>query len=155
MLVALQGHAGIEWDLTTCTDEELAALTRWSALYRELRPLLHGGVLVRDSADDGSLLVTGTVAADGSEAAFTVARLDTARRASPGLVRLPGLRADRAYTVRVRPEAGLPTTLQHAAPRWWDDALREGVTVSGAVLGGVGLAMPVLAPAQGFLVHLT
>jgi alpha-galactosidase len=154
-LVALQGHAGIEWDLTTCTDEELAALTRWSALYRELRPLLHGGVLVRDSADDGSLLVTGTVAADGSEAAFTVARLDTARRASPGLVRLPGLRADRDYTVRVRPEAGLPTTLQHAAPRWWDDALREGVTVSGAVLGGVGLAMPVLAPAQGFLVHLT
>jgi alpha-galactosidase len=155
MLIALQGHAGLEWDLTRCTEEELAQLTRWAELYKELRPLLHGGVLVRDSADDESLLVTGTLAADGGEAAYTIVRLHTARRAVPGLVRLPGL-ADRTYTVRVRSEAGIPATLQNAAPAWWEAAASvDGLTVSGALLRDVGLALPVLAPAQGFLLHLT
>lgn len=155
MLVALQGHAGLEWDLTGCTDEELAQLTSWAELYKELRPLLHAGVLVRESADDDTLLVTGTLAADGGEAVYAVARLQTARRAVPGLVRLPGL-ADRAYTVRVRSEAGVPATMQNAAPAWWEAAASaEGLTVSGALLRDVGLALPVLGPAQGFLLHLT
>jgi alpha-galactosidase len=48
----------------------------------------------------------------------------------------------------------VPQVVQHAAPRWWDEAL-AGLTVSGALLTEVGLPMPVLAPAQGFLLHLT
>ncbi len=155
MLVALQGHAGLEWDLTRCTEDELAQLTDWAALYKELRGLLHTGVLVRDSADDDSLLVTGTVAADAAEAIFTIARLHTARRAVPGPVRLPGLRRDRDYTVRVRSEAGLPATLQMAPPPWWEPASGEGLRVSGALLRDVGLPLPILAPAQGFLLHIT
>lgn len=153
-LMALQGHAGLEWDITTCSDDELAALTSWSALYRELRDLLHSGDLVRDTADDGSLIVTGTLARGGGQAAYTVVRTDTSAQAAPGLVRLPGLDADRTYSLRVRPEAGLPKVVQHTAPRWWDEAL-VGLTVSGALLTEVGLPMPLLAPAQGFLLHLT
>jgi len=30
---ALFGHTGLESDLTTCDDDELAELTRWTALY--------------------------------------------------------------------------------------------------------------------------
>ena len=45
--------------------------------------------------------------------------------------------------------------VQTSPPAWWADALREGVRLSGAVLAGVGLPLPVLAPAQGFLLHLT
>ncbi len=81
-------------------------------------------------------------------------RTDTSAQAVPGLVRLPGLDPARTYSLRVRPEAGLPEVVQHAAPRWWDEAL-VGLTVSGALLTEVGLPMPVLAPAQGFLLHLT
>jgi alpha-galactosidase len=154
-LMALQGHAGLEWDITTCSDAELEALGSWSGLYRELRGLLHTGDVVRDSADDGTLLVTGTVAPGGAEATYTVVRTDTSAQAVPGLVRLPGLDPLRTYTVRVRPEAGLPHVVQHAGPQWWDLACAGGQRLSGALLGQVGLPMPVLAPAQGFLLHLT
>ena len=32
---ALFGHFGVEWDLTTATDEDLATLARWIALYKD------------------------------------------------------------------------------------------------------------------------
>lgn len=155
MLLALQGHAGLEWDITQCTPAEREALAAWSGLYREVRGLLHSGDAVRVDVPDDGLLVTGTVAADRSEALFSVARLQTSGQAVPGLVPLPGLDPARTYVLRVRTEAGTPHTVQTAPPAWWADALREGVRLSGAVLAGVGLPLPVLAPAQGFLLHLT
>lgn len=155
MLLALQGHAGLEWDITQCTPAEREALAAWSGLYREVRGLLHSGDAVRVDVPDDGLLVTGTVAADRSEALFSVARLQTSGQAVPGLVPLPGLDPARTYVLRVRTEAGTPHTVQTSPPAWWPDALREGVRLSGAVLAGVGLPLPVLAPAQGFLLHLT
>jgi alpha-galactosidase len=154
MLLALQGHAGLEWDITSCSEEELEQLTAWSALYRELRELVHSGDLVRDSADDGTLVLTGTVAPDRSHAVYTVLRTASAPAATPGLVRFPGLDRERTYRVRVRPEAGLPVAVQHGDPGWWSEALGGGLRVSGALLRDVGLPLPALAPAQGFLLHL-
>ena len=156
MLVALQGHAGLEWDITGCTPDELTALAAWSGLYRELRPLVHTGDLVRaDLPEERGLLVTGTVAPGGEQAAYTVLRTHTGPSVTPGLLTLPGLDPERTYTVRVRPEAGLPAGIQVRGPGWWDDALDSGIRVSGAALGQVGLALPVLSPARGFLLHLT
>ena len=43
LLASLMSHAGIEWDVTGCSEGELAALTSWIGLYKELRPLLHSG----------------------------------------------------------------------------------------------------------------
>ena len=154
MLVALGGHAGLEWDITTCTPDELEVLRRWSGLYRELRPLLHGGDAVRSDHPDDAVWVSGVVAPDRSAAVFTVVSTVTGRGVTPGTVPLPGLDPDRSYRVRVRPEAGLPATVQAAPPAWWDDAVGDGIRASGAALGRVGLALPVLAPAQGFLLHL-
>jgi alpha-galactosidase len=155
MLMALQGHPGLEWDITTCSDDELAALTAWTALARELRPLLHTGDLVRSESPDGTVLVTGTVDADRSHAAYTVARLVTGRDAVTGSLPLPGLDPTRSYAVRVRAEAGLPAVLQHVAPAWWERALADdGIVVPGAVLTGVGLPVPVIGPAQGYLLDL-
>src|SRR5258705_6725684 len=36
---ALFGHAGIETDLTACSDDELNTIAAWAELYRELRGL--------------------------------------------------------------------------------------------------------------------
>jgi alpha-galactosidase len=155
MLVALGGHAGLEWDITTCTPAELEALRAWSGLYRELRPLLHAGDAVRSDHPDDALLVSGVVALDRADAVFTVVSTVTGRGVTPGTVPLPGLDPQRRYRVRVRPEAGLPATVQSSPPAWWDDAVGDGIVVSGAALGVVGLALPVLVPAQGFLLHLT
>ncbi|GAA2739661.1 alpha-galactosidase [Pedococcus aerophilus] len=156
MLLALQGHAGLEWDITSCTPDELETLRGWSSLYRELRPLLHTGDLVRaDLPDEQGLLVTGTVASDRAQAAYSVVRTWTGPSGVPGLLTLPGLDPERTYTVRVRREAGLPAVTQVSAPPWWDQALEGGISVSGAVLTHVGLALPVVNPAQGFLLHLT
>lgn len=153
MLVALGGHAGLEWDVTQCSDDELVALRAWAALYRELRPLLHAGDVVRSDHPDPSLTVGGVVAADRAEAVFTIVQTVTGRGVAPGLVPLPGLDPHRRYRVRVRSEAGLPATVQTRAPAWFRAASAEGLEVSGALLGVAGLPMPVLAPAQGFLLH--
>ncbi|MGO4362438.1 alpha-galactosidase [Terrabacter sp. RAF57] len=154
-LMALQGHAGLEWDITECSDEELEALTGWTALARELRPLLHTGDLVRSESPDGTVIVTGTVDGERSRAAYTVARLVTGRDAATGALPLPGLDPSRSYAVRVRPEAGLPAVVQNTPPGWWEPALGEdGVVVPGSVLTSVGLPVPIMGPAQGYLLDL-
>ena len=156
LLLALQGHAGLEWDITQCSPEELEALTAWTALARELRPLLHSGDLVRAETPDGTIQLTGTVARDRRRAVFTVARLVTGRDAVTGPVPLPGLDPTQVYAVRVRPEAGLPAVAQLMAPAWWDRALGDdGFVVPGSVLTRVGLPVPVIGPAQGYLLELT
>ena len=157
MLVALQGHAGLEWDITRCTPEELDALSAWSGLYRELRPLLHSGDLVRaDLPDEQGLLVTGTVAPGGEQAAYTVLRTHTgsvgdagAGRRCPGSTR-PHLH--RAGAPRGRAARGDPGA---SARPGGSEALGDGHPGQRRRAGQVGLALPVLAPAQGFLLHLT
>ncbi len=155
MLVALAGHAGLEWDITTCTASELGALRAWAGLYRELRPLLHSGEVVRSDHPDPALVIGGIVAEDSSAAALTVVQFASGRGTSPGLVPLPGLDPQHRYRVRVRTEAGPVSTVQRRGPRWFDEARSGGVVVSGRVLGEVGLPLPVLGVNQGILLHLT
>ena len=96
---------------------------------------------------------TASSPAIGSAALHAVVRLDERRRGVPGPFRLPGLdgpgatACGSAATSSSRP-GGRP-------PAWWDAAAADGFTVSGAVLGRVGLQLPVLMPGQGFLLHGT
>ena len=43
---ALFGHMGIEWDITTASEEQRAELSEWIVLHKR-RPLLHRGTTVR------------------------------------------------------------------------------------------------------------
>ncbi|RCV54112.1 alpha-galactosidase [Marinitenerispora sediminis] len=149
---SLFGHAGIEWDITACTEEELRTLTAWTALYRELRPLLHTGTTVRADLPDPGAWLHGVVAPDGSAAVYCYARSATSTAAYPGRVRLPGLDPARDYRVRPRLEAGEPR-YGHVRPPAW---LRAGAAVlSGAALERAGLQMPVLYPDNALLLHAT
>ncbi|MGI5142291.1 MULTISPECIES: alpha-galactosidase [unclassified Streptomyces] len=154
LATALFGHTGIEQDITRCTPEELARLTAWTALYRELRPLLHGGRTVRaDLAGDATLL-HGVVAHDQSAALYCWARVATSPEGQSGRVRLPGLAADATYQVRVRTELGLPSLHQTSGPAWLPQALEGGLTLPGAVLAVAGLPMPNLNPDQAMLLEV-
>jgi len=148
---ALFGHAGIEWDLTRSDADELAQVRRFTALYRELRPLLHAGVTVRgDHLDDGALL-HGVVSDAGDHAVFAWVRTETGHTGNTVRVPLPGLRPEVAYRVRVRTELGEASRHEIADPAWMASTDAE---FTGAVLAE-GLPLPVLNPGQALLLELT
>ncbi|HET8616786.1 MAG TPA: alpha-galactosidase [Actinomycetales bacterium] len=164
LLTALFGHPGIEWDITTCTPDELDRVRAWAALYRQLRPLLHTGTTVRGDLDapadggpgpavDAGAVLHGVVSEDRRNAAFAYARLESAPDAVPPPVRLPGLDAAQDYRVRWRPEVSSTPPVQQAPPPWMRED--DGVVLPGRVLASHGLAVPVLGPGQGVLLTVT
>ena len=122
------------------------------ACYKRLRPLLHGGRVVRADHPNPAAYLHGVVAADRAEALFAYVQLTASAFETPGLARLPGLDPDRAYRVAPLSVAGAPGTKQAVAPPWY---AAGGVTLGGRVLGEVGLPLPVLRPEQALLLHLT
>jgi alpha-galactosidase len=149
---ALFGHFGIEWDIASAPPEEQAALAEAIAAYKRLRPLLHGGRVVRADHPDPAAYLHGVVAADQAEALFAYVQLAASPSETPGLARLPGLDPGRTYRVEPLPLAGAPETKQAVASRWLEAG---GVTLGGRALAEVGLALPVLRPEQALLLHLT
>jgi alpha-galactosidase len=149
---ALFGHFGIEWDIASASAGEQQALAEAIAFYRRMRPLLHGGQVVRADHPDPAAYLHGVVAADRAEALFAYAQLTTSAFETPGLARLPGLDPGRAYRVEPVPLAGAPETKHAVAPPWYEAG---GVTLAGRALAEAGLPLPVLMPEQALLLHLT
>ncbi|MFB6396692.1 alpha-galactosidase [Polymorphospora lycopeni] len=148
---AVFGHFGLEWDVTTATADERAALRTAIAGYKDLRPVLHGGTVVRGDHPDPAAWVHGVVAPDRATAVFAYVQLATSVDAVPAPWRMPGLDPDRVYRVTVLPEFGRPATTGRIDPVWYGSG---PVEVGGRVLGTVGLHPPVLAPEQALLVRL-
>jgi alpha-galactosidase len=149
---ALFGHFGIEWDIASASEEEQAAMAEAIACYKRLRPLLHGGQVVRADHPNPAAYLHGVVAESGAEALFAYVQLTASAFETPGLARLPGLDPGRAYRVAPLQVAGAPETNQAAAPPWYEAG---EATLGGRVLGEVGLPLPVLRPEQALLLHLT
>ena len=143
LATALFGHAGIEWDLTTASADDIAAISTWVGVYKQHRALLHSGEVVRVSDS-----VHGVVGP--SSALFTVAALVASDVAVPAPTRFAGLDPSRSY--RVTPvDVGAPARfLQDAPPPWW---AAGGVTLSGRALMEVELPMPLLLPEQAVVLH--
>jgi alpha-galactosidase len=141
---ALFGHLGIEWDLAAADDDELAELRGWVALHQRLRSLLHTGTVVRGDHPDESLWLHGVVSADRGHAVFALAQRVTSVQAPAGVVRLPGLDDATANTLTPLAPTDLPLP-------WW----RDGLELSGRLLGQVGVQAPTLRPETTALVELT
>ncbi|WP_431877992.1 alpha-galactosidase [Micromonospora marina] len=153
-VTALFGHHGIEWDITAIDAAERAELAAWVALHKRLRPLLHGGRVVRVDHPDPAVQAHGVVAHDRAHAVYAVSRVATSATQVPGPVRLPGLDPARRYLVR--PPAGVPEpALLELSPPGWLAWPGDGITVSGSVLGSVGLQLPALHPEQAVLLEVT
>ena len=152
MATALFGSAGIEWNLSEATPEELDAIAAWIAQFRRLRPLLHGGRVVRSDEADSARWVHGVVSHDRCHAVFSVAMLGASESALAPPVRLAGL--DPAATYRVTPLlfGAPPRAIEDAPPPWY---AHGRVDLPGAVLAEVGLPLPLLAPQQALVLEIT
>ena len=149
LATALFGHAGIEWDLGAATPAELDALRVWAAQYTQLRALLHSGDLVRGD-DIGDPVVTGVVATDRTEAVYSIACLQSPRESVRLTRRLPGLDPAIDYRVSAVNVGAAAATHAGIQPAW----VAEGITLSGAVLGAVGLEPPLLLADEALIVKL-
>jgi len=151
LATALFASAGIEWDLTRASEEELSAVRTWADAYRLYRGLLHGGRTVRADLPEPGVLVHGVVSLDGREALAAYVATDGAEAALPPRFALPGLDPVRRYRVEPVDLGASPLTLQDAPPPW----LADGVTLSGSALSTVGLPMPLLLPGNALVLSLT
>ncbi|MFD4959293.1 alpha-galactosidase [Microbacterium sp. NPDC058389] len=147
--VALFGHFGIEWDLTTLDEAGRAAVARWVALAKRLRPLIASGRVVHVDDIEPGIDVRGIVAADAASAVFTVVQTATSAAYPPGRIRMPGLDPSRIYRLRVvmrdDEEAG------QSALEWTSSS----PVMTGLELAEVGVRPPVQRPQQAMVLELT
>jgi alpha-galactosidase len=144
---ALIGHLGVEWDLRVLSEEQLAELKGWIALYKGIRPLVQTCVVVR--GDEEGLWLTGVVSQDRNRAVYVVSTTTVARmELTFGRIRLAGLDPSKRYAVRPVVVDGPSAAPSLKAP-WFGQAQGTefvGTQASGAWLGTEGLALPALWP---------
>ncbi|WP_370291506.1 alpha-galactosidase [Nocardioides sp.] len=150
--VALPLALGIEWDLTTASEEDLDVLALWVGEHRRLRPLLHGGRTVRPSSSDPAVVLHGVVAPDGRRAVLSHAQLDESTHNRGVWVRVPGLESAASFTARwvgrvERREVSKSAPLPALGPIGED-------TVTGAELAERGLWLPRRPPGTACVIEL-
>jgi len=147
--VALFGHFGIEWDLTTLDDEARAGISDWVALAKRLRPLIASGRMVHVDGIEPGIDVRGVVAADAASAVFSIVQTATSAAYPPGRIRMPGLDPARVYRVRVLMRDGADAG---QSPLAWAEA---ATVLTGRELDEAGVRAPVQRPQQAMVVELT
>ncbi|MBB6626979.1 alpha-galactosidase [Nocardioides sp. KIGAM211] len=150
---ALFGSFGIEWDLTTASDDELTALAGWVERYQRFRGMLQAGRTVRPESTDPTVLLHGVVAADRSEALVAHVALDESAHNRGVTVRVPGL--DPAATYHLAWEGPVAHTHVSMSAPLPEVGPTDGVDVSGEVLARRGFWMPRRRPETVTLVHVT
>ncbi len=149
---AMFGAFGVEWDLSTASEDELSALAAWVELHKQFRPLLHSGRLVRPESSDHAVLLHGVVSGDGDQALLAHVQMDESASNRGTVVRVPGLVPDASYALRwVGPVDRRATSRSVVLSR---GGPTEGVEVLGAVLGTRGYWIPRRRPETVTLVHV-
>ena len=149
IMTALLGHMGIEADIRAFPPRELEGLRDGLALYKRLRGLLHGGRTVRQAHDDPGAIATLIVGPDGAVASF--AQVETPAYATLAPLRLVGLDAGTTYRVTLLNPPRRPAAAMKHVP-----ALVRGepLIATGALLGRVGLPLPILRAGEAAVFHL-
>lgn len=149
---AVFGHFGIEWDLATATEQELADLRQWIELYKRERSLFHTGTVVRVDQADAHQNVYGVVAADKREAFFFLAFTDRSEVSPRGRFTLRGLDPDTRYTMTPVLIGAEEKGIQPAP--WWTPA-NPPLTLTGQALMFAGLQPPTMYPERVVCFKLT
>jgi alpha-galactosidase len=147
--VAMFGHFGVEWDLTSVDEAGRDRIAAWIAIHKRHRPLIHTGRLVHADTDD-TLDLRGVVAQDGTAALFALTRVQSSLTHPPGRFTIPGLESAQRYTVRI--VGGSVADGPGQSPLAWAGAPPR---LTGRQLATAGLQAPVLHPGQLVLLELT
>ncbi|NYD68615.1 alpha-galactosidase [Agromyces atrinae] len=147
--IALIGHVGIEWDLTSLDEFGLAAVARWVRLAKHYRDLVRTGSVVHADRSDDAIDVRGVVSHDREHAFFTITQARTSVTLPPGRIRLPGLDPTTEYTVSV-----VEPSPEHHQPGQSPLAWATGLSASGRSLGTAGLQAPVQFPGRLTLIDV-
>jgi alpha-galactosidase len=151
---ALFGAFGIEWDLSTADEDDLAQLAAWVERFRSFRPLLHSGRVVRPESSDPAVLLHGVVAADRGAALVGHAQVDDSAHNRGVVVRLPGLDPDRSYRLCWEGPVD-PTAVSMSAPMPPGGPLGPEAEVTGRHLATRGFWVPRRRPQTVTLAHVT
>ncbi|WP_060547532.1 alpha-galactosidase [Burkholderia pseudomallei] len=149
--VALFGHLGVEVDPRAMPADEIEALMRWIAIYKEWRPVLHAGTLHQGCISE-ALSWTQAVSDDGSASLLAIYRLreDNARYATP--LKIKGLRCDIAYRVQTLYAPVAPHFVKQT--QMFKMMQNEGVVISGASLLELGMPIPPMPPESAVVISL-
>ena len=145
--VALFGHFGVEWDLTTVDDQTREAIAGWISLAKRLRPLIATGRTIDVDGTDPGVDVRGMVAHDGASAVFTITQVETSVAYPAGRIRLPGLDPARAYRLHV---LALGDEAGQSALEW----AQHPTVLTGRQLAATGIRPPVQLPQQSTVIEL-
>jgi alpha-galactosidase len=149
---AMMGHMGVELNLLTEPQRDLDQLKSAITLHKEHRALIHHGNFQRLDTPD-HLNIVGVVAADRSEALWSVAFLTGHAATSPDRFYPTGLNPDVRYRIRlVWPQnwrsASAPSVVEAL------DLNGGGAVISGEALMHVGIQLPLTMPQTVLLFHL-
>lgn len=145
--IAFFGAFGIEWDITTASEEDLGRLRQWVQLFKRFRPLLHDSRSVRPQPSDRSVQAHGVISHDRSEALLALVQLDWPDNTRGATVRIPGLDPGRLYNLH-------QVTPGEADRHVWSGET-GGVAVPGRLLATVGYRFQYQQPQSATLVHIS
>lgn len=152
LTTALFYHAGIEWNLLAESEEDLALLTRWAALYRKERHFLHSGRCVRSDDVDSGCLVQGVVSPTQDRALVSFSRISTSPQAHTARTPLPGVDPLKRYRIQIHEDFGSIPRHEICDPRWVHSP--HDFTISGRILITEGIPLPQLNPGQELLISI-
>jgi alpha-galactosidase len=153
--VAMQGHMGVECDVRLMSEAEKAELAAWIALYKSLRPVLHGGRTWQGSCGDGIVWQAYAAATDQPVKRCIVIvyrTLPTVHTYSPAL-RLPMLKSDALYKVaRICPQSA--SAFHHSTTAPFFEQLESGTLhLNGEWLNAAGLPLPRMKTEQAMVLE--
>ncbi|PJG83070.1 alpha-galactosidase [Caviibacterium pharyngocola] len=159
-LTALFGHMGVELDPVKEGEAERKGFSKYIALHKQIRPLLHSGNVFRLDRKDPASLVNGVVAQDQSQAVVLVNQLAMLDYLQQETLRVPYLaNADYAVELLDIPETykqGKHGHLMKKLPNWLNNLIKgEKLVLNGEWLAKIGLAIPNLDPATAMLLKFT
>ncbi|MFT9057885.1 MAG: alpha-galactosidase [Bifidobacterium aquikefiri] len=129
---------GIEWDITTASQDDLDELAAWITWYKEHREFLHGGNYHRFDIVDPSVTGYGVVSNDGSRAIIAHVQEEESPSNRGSYMRIAGLDPQGKYCVQWTGPEAAKAALESLDP-YGPFGKAE---VSGSFLESVGIRMP-------------
>ena len=146
--VALFGHMGVEANPLAMSESDRAVVAAHIALYKQWRPVLHGGQLHAIVGDEPG--IHGWFAWRDGRGIALVAQTCQAIYFDSAPIRIPGLNRAGRYRVRLLEPLPTRTRLQIGLPEQW----ATGLVLSGQFLAETGILLPLRQPETAVLLSI-